>query len=131
MELHFCVSSVTVTPFNISLPGPIQGAMVGSPLMIQCIVSEVESGSVVISWMGPGGDTITSDSRVTITGTGLISTLNFAYLMEGDEGAYACNVMSSARVSRSESVEIDTLTGKSFSKSELFRYKKDTNLKDQ
>ena len=85
--------TVTLTP-----SGPIQEAMVGSPLMIQCTVSTVngvESSSVMISWMGPGGDTITSDSRVTISGTtGLMSTLNFMYLMEGDEGTYTCNVMS-------------------------------------
>ena len=130
MELHFCVSSVTVTPFNISLPGTIQEVMVGSPLMIQCTVSEVESGSVMISWMGPGGD-ITSGVRVTIISTGSISTLNFVYLMEGDEGTYTCNVMSSMGISRSEAVEIDTLTGKSFSKLKIFRYEKGTNLKDQ
>ena len=120
MELHFCVFSVTVTPFNISLPGTIQGVMVGTPLMIQCTVSEVESGSVVISWMGPGGD-ITSGVRVTIICTGSISTLNFVYLMEGDEGTYTCNVMSSMGISRSEAVEIDTLTGKSFSKLKIFQ----------
>ena len=114
MELHFCVSSVTVPPFSISPPGPIQGTMVGSPLMVQCTVSDhdVESGSVMISWMGPRGDTITSGSRVTISGTGSISTLNFAYLMEGDEGTYTCIVMSSTGTRRAESVVIETLTGK-------------------
>jgi len=101
-----------VLPFSISLPGPIQGAMVGSPLMIQCIVNGVESGSVVISWMGPGRDTIISDSRVTIAGTGVMSTLDFMYLMEGDEGTYMCNVMSSFGGSGSQSVEIETLTSK-------------------
>ena len=85
----------------------------GSSQMIQCTVSEVESGSVMISWMGPGGD-ITSGSRVTISGTGLISTLIFAYLMEGDEGTYTCNVISSTGISRSESVEIETLRGNPF-----------------
>ena len=57
--------TVSITP-----SGPIQGAMVGSPQDIQCTVSTVsgvELSSVMISWMGPGGDTITNDSRVTIS----------------------------------------------------------------
>ena len=88
--------SVTTLP-----SGPIQGAMVGSPQEIQCIVSTVdgvESSSVMISWMGPGGKSITSDSRVTISpttssGSNYTSSLQFTYLMEGDEGMYTCNVM--------------------------------------
>ena len=81
--------------------GPIQGAMVGSPQDIQCIVSTVsgvELSSVMISWMGPGGGSITNDSRVTISqttssGNNYTSSLQFTYLMEGDEGMYTCNVM--------------------------------------
>ena len=103
--------SVTISP-SVS----IQGAMVGSPQMIQCTVSTasgVESSSVMISWMGPGGDTITSDSRVTISGTtGLMSTLSITYLMEGDEGTYTCNVMILG-TDGSESVELETLTSES------------------
>ena len=109
-ELFFSTVPVTLSP-----PGPIQGAMVGSPQMIQCTVSTVsgvESSSVMISWMGPGGDTITSDSRVTISGTtGLMSTLNFMYLMEGDEGTYTCNVMILG-TDGSASVALETLAGK-------------------
>ena len=81
--------------------GPIQGAMVGSPQDIQCIVSTVsgvELSSVMISWMGPGGESITNDSRVTISpttssGNNYTSSLQFTYLMEGDVGMYTCNVM--------------------------------------
>ena len=81
--------------------GPIQGAMVGSPQDIQCIVSTVsgvESSSVMISWMGPGGESITNDSRVTISpttssGNNYTSNLQFTYLMEGDEGIYTCDVI--------------------------------------
>ena len=85
-----------------SLPSdPIQGAVVGSPQDIQCIVSTVsgvELSSVMISWMGPGGESITNDSRVTISpttssGNNYTSSLQFTYLMEGDEGMYTCNVM--------------------------------------
>ena len=74
--------------------------MVGSPQDFQCIVSTVsgvELSSVMISWMGPGGESITNDSRVTISpttssGNNYTSRLQFTYLMEGDEGIYTCNV---------------------------------------
>ena len=79
----------------------IQGAMVGSPQDIQCVVSTVsgvELNSIMISWMGPGGESITNDSRVTISpttssGNNYTSSLQFTYLMEGDEGIYTINVM--------------------------------------
>ena len=76
--------------------------MVGSPQDIQCIVSTisgVELSSVMISWIGPEGKPITNDSRVTISPTtsyganNYTSSLQFTYLMEGDEGMYTCNVM--------------------------------------
>ena len=99
--------------------GPIQGAMVGSPQDIQCIVSTVsgvELSSVMISWMGPGGESITNDSRVTISpttssGNNYTSSLQFTYLMEGDEGTYTCNVMILETAS-SNTVEIVKLTSK-------------------
>ena len=60
-------------------------------------VGGVELSSVMISWMGPGGVYITNDSRVTISpttssGNSYISRLRFTYLIERDEGMYACNV---------------------------------------
>ena len=64
----------------------------GSPQVINCTVSTVsgvESSSVTISWMGPGEDPITNDSRVIvspITSNGnntYASSLQFTYLMEG------------------------------------------------
>jgi len=78
-------------------------------------VSGVESSSVMISWMGPGG-AITSGGRVTInpttpSGNDFMSTLNFMYLMEGDGGTYTCNVVI-LDTSESESVELETLTSK-------------------
>ena len=111
-----------VVPYiNITtLPSsPIQGAMVGSPQDIQCIVSTVngvELSSVMISWMGPGGESITNDSRVTISpttssGNNYTSSLQFTYLMEGDEGMYTCNVMI-LETSASNSIHIQTLPGK-------------------
>ena len=99
--------------------GPIQGAMVGSPQDIQCIVSTVsgvELSSVMISWMGPGGESITNDSRVTISpttssGNNYTSSLQFTYLIEGDEGMYTCNVMI-LKTNGSNVVQISNLTGK-------------------
>ena len=103
----------------MSPSGPIQGAMVGSPQDIQCIVSTVsgvESSSVMISWMGPGGESLTNDSRVTISpttssGYNYTSSLQFTYLMEGDEGIYTCNVMILETVA-TNAVGIVNLTGK-------------------
>jgi len=65
--------------------------------------------------MGPGGDTITNDSRVTSQTASLvndyISTLEFTYLMEGDEGIYTCDVMI-LETTGSDFIEINNLTGK-------------------
>ena len=91
----------------------------GSAQDIDCTVSTVsgvESSSVMISWMGPGGDPIATDCRVTISpttssGNTYTSSLQFDYLMEGDEGTYTCNVMI-LRTSGSQSVELQWLTGK-------------------
>ena len=105
---------ITITP-----SGPIQAAMVGSLHDIQCTVSTVsgvELSSVMISWMGPGGDTIRNDSRVIISptsgsGNNYTSNLQFKYLMEGDEGTYECNVMI-LDTTESSSVEMKSLTSK-------------------
>ena len=93
--------------------------MVGSPQVINCTVSTVsgvESSSVMISWMGPVGGSILSDSRVIISpttssGNTYTSSLQFTYLMEGDEGTYTCNVMIQD-TSGSQSVELQSLTSK-------------------
>ena len=97
-SLFFTVPNpaIAIIPYNSTF-----GAMVGSPQDIQCIVSTVsgvELSSVMISWMGPGGESITNDSRVTISpttssGNNYTSSLQFTYLMEGDEGMYICNLM--------------------------------------
>ena len=112
----FLVPTPTVSTFP---SGPIQGAMVGSPQDIQVIVSTVdgvELSSVMISWMGPGGVSITNDSRVTISpttssGNNFTSSLQFTYLMEGDEGVYTCGIMILDAVN-SQTAEIQSLTSK-------------------
>jgi len=107
------VPDISIIPF-----GSIQGALVGSPEEIHCLVSTVsgvEPHLVVISWIGPGGDTIRNDSRVTISPTisvnnDYISTLEFTYLMEGDEGIYTCEVMI-PEITASDYIAIQNLTG--------------------
>ena len=104
---------------TISPSGPIQGAMVGSPQIINCTVSTVsgvQSSSVMISWMGPGGGSIMNDSRVTISpttsgGNTYTSSLQFTYLMEGDNGNYTCNV-TILNTGGSQSVELQSLSRK-------------------
>ena len=93
--------------------------MVGNPQDIQCIVSTVsgvELSSVMISWMGPGRESITNDSRVTISpttssGNNYTSSLQFTYLMEGDEGTYTCNVMI-LDTTKFQTVQIQYVTSK-------------------
>ena len=111
-----------VSPPKITIlpPGPIQGAMVGSPQDIQCIVSTVdvvELSSVIISWMGPGGQSITNDSRVTVSpttssGKNYTTSLHFTYLMQGDEGIYTISVRI-LETAISETFELKPLISKS------------------
>ena len=90
----------------------------GSPHVINCIVSTVsgvESSSVMIRLMGHG-EVIMNNSRMTIipttsSGNNYTRSLQFTYLMEGDEGTFTCNVMI-LDISESQSVELQTLTSK-------------------
>ena len=105
---------VSVVPFS-----SIQGAIVGSPQEIHCTVSTVngvEPSLVLIRWIGPDRDNFTNDRRVTISpiisiNSDYISTLEFTYLMEGDEGIYTCEVMI-LETTASDYIEIRNLTGK-------------------
>ena len=92
----------------------------GSPQDINCMVSTVsgvESSSVMISWMGPGGNITTTNGRISIgsvtdDGNNMYTrSLQFTYLMEGDEGTYTCNVMI-LDTTESQSVELHLLTSK-------------------
>ena len=103
----------------ISPHGPIQGATVGSPLGIQCIVntvSGVKFSSVMISWMALNGIDITDTSRIIVNpvtsfGNNYTSGLHFIYLKEGDEGMYTCNVTILDNT-QSAVIELDSLTCK-------------------
>ena len=105
-----------VVPIIVSLSGPVRAAEVGSTQTIQCKASMVAGSrfdSITVSWIGPGGDSIINGNRITITngfdGNSYTSSIQFAYLMEGDEGTYTCNVTSSSGVNEVK-VDIDTLT---------------------
>ena len=122
VDYYVKLNLILLVPYiNITtLPsGSIQEAMVGSPQDIQCIVSTVsgvELSSVMISWMGPGGESITNDSRVTISpttssGNNYTGSLQFTYLMEGDEGMYTCRV-TILEASNLASLELTNLTSK-------------------
>ena len=94
----------------------------GSPQVINCTVSTVsgvESSSVMIGWIGTEGASgmgpVMTDSRVTISPTTssgnnmYTSSLQFTYLMEGDEDNYICNVMI-LETTESQLVEIGSLS---------------------
>ena len=103
----------------ISPSSSIQEAVVGRSQAIDCIVntvSGVELSSVMISWMGPDGNLITDSSRiiihpVTSSGNNYISSLNFIYLTERDEGTYTCNVMILENIQTNQ-VEMNNFTCK-------------------
>ncbi|XP_065888367.1 uncharacterized protein [Dysidea avara] len=90
--------SFSVPVVNVSLNKTLESGVVGNPYEIQCLVKAegVNTSIVSISWTGRNG-TFTNDSRLTITpnvsnGTDHISTLQFSYLSENDEGLYECSV---------------------------------------
>ena len=104
---------------TISPSGPIQGAMVGSPQMIYCIVNTstvLDVNLVMFAWFSPEGEAITNDdSRVTInpttsSGNNYTSSIQFTYLMEGDEGTYTCDVTTFG-MTGSASVVLEPLNG--------------------
>ena len=129
--MYYSLLTVPTPAVTISPSGPIQGAMVGSPQVINCTVSTVsgvERNSVIITWMiaeggsvgGSGGnfgviDIIMSNDRVTIIpvtsigGYNYTSSLQFTYLMEGDEGIYICDVMI-LETSETNLVDIENIT---------------------
>ena len=122
LSLLICVIVLhTVPPPNVTISpsGPIQGAMVGSPQVVNCIVTEVSgvipnSGNII--WMGPNGDIMNSSRTMIMEAYNssdniYTSSLQFTYLMEGDNGTYTCNFMA-GEISVSQSVELQPLTSK-------------------
>ena len=93
--------------------------MVGNSQLISCTVSTVsgvESSLVIISWIGPRGDAIMNNARMTISpttssGNNYTSSLQFAYLLQDDEGNYTCFV-AILEANGSRAVEIEQLMRK-------------------
>ena len=112
---------------STALDPPIGQPRVGMSVDIVCTVSTVsgvESSSVLISWTvsggGSGGGSIINDSRVSISsttssGNNYTSSVQFTYLMEGDEDTYTCNA-TILEISESSSYTLPSL----ISKLELF-----------
>ena len=96
----------------------------GTHQEIHCTASTVTGvllNAVRVIWTGSGGEAIANSSRVTINptmfdGNDFISTLDFAYLMEGDDGTYTCDVMILEAVA-SDFIEIHNLSSMEFNKS--------------
>ena len=91
----------------------------GSPQVINCTVSTVsgvESSSVMIRWIGPGGNIDATNGRVSIRsvvddGNNMYTrSLQFTYLMEGDDGSYNCNV-TILETNAAASVHLRSLSG--------------------
>jgi len=114
--LKLCV--VPPPTITTSPSGTVQGAMVGDPLLVQCIVETVdgvEPSLVNINWMGAGGDLIVNTSRVTVSqitssGNTYNSSLHFASLFEDDSGVYLCSVMI-LETNESSAFEVQMLVG--------------------
>ena len=125
---HNCVFSavpdfiIDISPTS-SLRG-LQEATVGDNHTIQCIINTVSGvtlNSVIVNWMGPRGFPITNSSRIMVvpvmplssnnSTNDFTSSLQFMYLMEGDEGRYACNV-SILQTNASMAIELGALSGK-------------------
>ena len=91
-----------VPRISLQPSGLLQG-VVGEMQDIICsvtITSAIDPNSVELTWTN-NDSIITTDNRVTITPTNITenpssftysTTIQFAYLMEGDEGNYTCNV---------------------------------------
>ena len=102
---------------TIMTSGPLQGTIVGDPLIISCTAIFVLNVSFV--WIGPDGQSVTTGANrvviptTTSSGNNHTSSLQFSYLMEGDEGTYTCHgtVMG---VIRSNSATIGDLNGMYF-----------------
>ena len=80
------------------------------------INSTIDPNSVELTWTN-NDSIITTDNRVTITPTNITvnpssftysTTIQFAYLMEGDEGDYTCNVVAD-NLTESQSVTLQNL----------------------
>ena len=74
----------------------------------------MEPSSIMFSWTGPGG-VVTGNDRILNPTTSINNThtnsLQFMYLMEGDNGTYRCDV-AILETTGAVSVELGPLVGK-------------------
>ena len=108
--------SVAPAPrISLQPSGLLQG-VVGETQDFICSVTIYSANSVELTWTNDDG-IITTDNRVTITPTIITgnsssftytTTIQFAYLMEGDEGNYTCNVEAD-NMTESRSVTLQNL----------------------
>lgn len=119
ITMHMHVLSV-VPNFNIYiLPNEsLQTANIGDKKAIHCIINTVSGvtlRSISVDWIDPSGKSMTNSNRITISQltvsssnnssiNNFTSTLEFMYLMEGDEGTYKCDV---AILQTNESMEFE------------------------
>ena len=90
----------------------------GSPQAIQCIANTstgLNYNLVMFTWIGPGGNTISSGDRLTVnpttfSGKNFSSSIQLSYLIEGDEGEYTCNVTTFG-MTGSATVVLEPLNG--------------------
>jgi len=88
---------------------------VGDPQIIDCIATTLVTVDVNLLnfiWIGPGGNNITNNSRMSIIpttsmGNMYTSTLQFDLLIEADRGDYNCGVKFFG-VTGSKSVELES-----------------------
>ena len=93
---------MSIPRISLQPSGFLQG-VVGEMQDIICsvtITAAIDPDSVELTWTN-NDSIITTDNRVTITPTNITenpssftysTTIQFAYLMEGDEANYTCNV---------------------------------------
>ena len=103
---------VTIQP-----PGPIVGAMIGSPLNANCIVNTVdgvEVNDVMIRWTGPGvsTDRFIIGNIISLGNNRYSRILRLEYLVKSDENTpYFC-ITTILEASETESFELESLVSK-------------------
>ena len=91
---------IALSPKIFLMPNHLQQGMIGEAHALVCLISlssTVQHSSVSLTWNFTSNDnrvtviptTITTDDSIGIIYT---TVIQFAYLMEGDEGNYTCTV---------------------------------------
>ena len=100
LDACFLYQYIAPTPQTFSRPAYPQQKIIGEAYDLVCLItlsSTAQSSSVNLTWIFTSNDdrviviptTITTDNSIGIIYT---TVIQFAYLMEGDEGNYTCAV---------------------------------------